>query len=72
LLDYGTLQTILNTYGCTAFDEAATEQVKKLFSRSLAVAQERFSADVLLEQAVEYTSRDYHRHQVITKNCENV
>jgi hypothetical protein len=59
LLDAGALRTTLNSDGCTAFDEAATEQVKELFPRSFAAAQARFSTEISSEQAIEWASRTY-------------
>lgn len=59
LLDYGALRTTVNKHGCTAFDEAATEQVKDLFPRPFSAAQARFSSTILLEQAIEWASSNY-------------
>ena len=56
LLDSGALRTTVNGDGCTAFDEASTEQVKQLFPRSFAAAQARFSTDIHLDQAIEWVS----------------
>jgi len=59
LLDCGALRTTLNSHGCTAFDEAATDQIKQLFPRPFAAGQTRFSDDILLEQSIEWLSLEH-------------
>ncbi len=59
LLDCGALRTTLNSHGCTAFDEAATDQIKELFPRPFAAGQARFSDDILLEHAIEWISIEH-------------
>ena len=62
LLDYGALRSTRNSHGCTAFDEATTEQVKELFPRPFEAAQARFSTAISLEKAVEWASLEYGRY----------
>ena len=69
LLDRGALRTIRNNYGCTPYDEAATEQVKELFARPFADVQTRVSTDLLLEQTIEWVSVEYGRYGWLNKTC---
>lgn len=63
LLDCGAARTTLNKHGCIAFDEAATEQVKGLFSRPFDIARARFSSDTPLDQAIEWVSSINGRYE---------
>jgi hypothetical protein len=71
LLDSGALRTTLNSHGCTAFDEATSEQVKQLFPRSFAAAQVRFSAEVPSKQTIEWASLEYGTYGWQEKKCIN-
>jgi hypothetical protein len=71
LLDRGAVRTTLNNYGCTAFDEAATEQVKQLFPRSLTAARERFLTDAPIEEVIEWTSLEYGPYGWVNKRNMN-
>ena len=75
LLDHGASRTTKNKFGCTPFDEAQTEQVKELFRRPLADAQKRFSAEIPVEDTIEYASIAYGKYGWVYKkrmNNENI
>jgi hypothetical protein len=55
LLDHGAVRNTVNNHGRTPLQEAATDQIKQLFSRVSEAAEARFSSD-LPSQAIEWVS----------------